>query len=221
MCGIGAYIGDKKASSVLTSVIKDLEYRGYDSCGVATYFGGEIYCKKDIGKVDDVDFSFLEGNVGVAHTRWATHGIVNHENSHPHFDCNKKMYLVHNGIIENAEELKKILNDHKFTSQTDSEVIVHLIEDFVNSGDNIEDAFVKCLKLLEGAYAIVMVYEGKLYVARKGSPLVLGIGEGEMFVASDSIPIQKYTRNIVFLEDDDYGVIEKDNYKINNCILEK
>ena len=133
MCGIGAYIGDKKASSVLTSVIKDLEYRGYDSCGVATYFGGEIYCKKDIGKVDDVDFSFLEGNVGVAHTRWATHGIVNHENSHPHFDCNKKMYLVHNGIIENAEELKKILNDHKFTSQTDSEVIVHLIEDFVNS----------------------------------------------------------------------------------------
>lgn len=216
MCGIGAYIGDKKASSVLKGIIKDLEYRGYDSCGIATYFSGEIYCKKDVGKVDDVDFSFLEGNVGIAHTRWATHGIVNHENAHPHFDCNKKMYLVHNGIIENSDELKKILKDHKFTSQTDSEVIVHLIEDFVNSGDLIEDAFVKCLKLLEGAYAIVMVYEGKLYVARKGSPLVLGVGENEMFVASDSIPIQKYTRNIVFLEDDDYGVIEKDSYKINN-----
>ncbi len=216
MCGIGAYIGDKKASLVLKNIIKDLEYRGYDSCGVATYFSGEIYCKKDVGKVDDVDFSFLEGNVGIAHTRWATHGIVNKENAHPHFDCGKKMYLVHNGIIENAEELKKILNDHEFSSQTDSEVIVHLIEDFVNSGDSIDDAFVKCLNLLEGAYAIVMVYEGKLYVARKGSPLVIGVGDGEMFVASDSIPVQKHTRNIIFLEDGDYGVISKDKYDINN-----
>jgi glutamine---fructose-6-phosphate transaminase (isomerizing) len=216
MCGIGAYIGDKKASSVLKSVIKDLEYRGYDSCGIATYFGDEIHCKKDVGKVDDTDFSFLDGNVGIAHTRWATHGIVNLENAHPHFDCNKKMYLVHNGIIENADELKKILKEHKFTSETDSEVIVHLIEDFVNSGDLVEDAFVKCLKLLDGAYAIVMIYEGKLYVARKGSPLVLGVGDNEMFVASDSVPIQKYTRNIIFLEDGDYGIVEKNSYKINN-----
>ena len=200
MCGIGAYIGDKDASSILTSIIRDLEYRGYDSCGIATYSDGKINCKKDIGKVSDIDFSSLKGNVGIAHTRWATHGIVNFENSHPHSDCDKKMYLVHNGIIENADELRNILAGHEFTSKTDSEVIIHLIEDFVNAGDTVEDAFVKCLKLLEGAYAIVLIHEEKLYVARKGSPLVLGVGNNEMFVASDSVPIQKYTRNIIFLE---------------------
>ena len=216
MCGIGAYIGDKDASSILTSIIRDLEYRGYDSCGIATYSDGKINCKKDIGKVSDIDFSSLKGNVGIAHTRWATHGIVNFENSHPHSDCDKKMYLVHNGIIENADELRNILAGHEFTSKTDSEVIIHLIEDFVNAGDTVEDAFVKCLKLLEGAYAIVLIHEEKLYVARKGSPLVLGVGNNEMFVASDSVPIQKYTRNIIFLEEGDYGVLWKDNYKINN-----
>ena len=131
MCGIGAYIGDKDASSILTSIIRDLEYRGYDSCGIATYSDGKINCKKDIGKVSDIDFSSLKGNVGIAHTRWATHGIVNFENSHPHSDCDKKMYLVHNGIIENADELRNILAGHEFTSKTDSEVIIHLIEDLI------------------------------------------------------------------------------------------
>ena len=190
MCGIAAYIGEDKASKILLNSIKKLEYRGYDSCGIVTISNKGITCKKGIGKIDDVDerlnLTELGGNIGIAHTRWATHGEPSDANSHPHFSCNGDIFIVHNGIIENAEELKKVLGDHTFRSQTDSEVVAHLIEDFINQGDLMKDAFVKTLKLIKGAYAIVAINKNdpeKLYAAKQSSPLVIGLGEREILVA--------------------------------------
>lgn len=223
MCGIAAYIGGEKASPILLDSIKKLEYRGYDSCGLVAISDKGIVCKKGIGKIDDVDerldLSSLEGNIGIAHTRWATHGEPSDANSHPHFSCNGDIFIVHNGIIENAEELKKILGDHTFRSQTDSEVIAHLIEDFINQGDLMKDAFVKTLKLIKGAYAIVAINKNnpdKLYAAKQSSPLVVGLGDGEIIVASDVLPIQERTNKVIYMQDGDFAVLGKDRYLIKS-----
>jgi len=185
MCGITGYIGKRKASDILLKSIKRLEYRGYDSVGMATVSDGKIFIRKDKGKVGDVDkklnFSGLPGSIGMAHCRWATHAEVSRENAHPHTDCKGNIALVHNGIIENFQELKKELEDkgHKFSSGTDTEVICHLIEEY-SKGRSFREAARKALKRLEGNYAIVAVNKkGEMVAARKGSPLVLGIGKGE------------------------------------------
>jgi glutamine---fructose-6-phosphate transaminase (isomerizing) len=223
MCGIAAYVGEDKASKILLNSIKKLEYRGYDSCGIVTISNKGITCKKGIGKIDDVDerldLTDLEGNIGIAHTRWATHGEPSDANSHPHFSCNGDIFIVHNGIIENAEELKKVLGDHTFRSQTDSEVVAHLIEDFINQGDLMKDAFVKTLKLIKGAYAIVAINKNdpeKLYAAKQSSPLVIGLGEKEILVASDVLPIQGRTQKVIYMQDGDFAVLGKDKYLIKS-----
>ncbi len=223
MCGIAAYIGGDKASGILLESIKKLEYRGYDSCGIVTISNGNLVCKKGIGKIDDVDerlnFDSLEGNIGIAHTRWATHGEPSDNNAHPHFSCNGNVFIVHNGIIENADELKRILGDHTFRSQTDSEVVAHLIEDFMNQGDLMKDAFIKTLKLIKGAYAIVAISKDnpdKLYAAKQSSPLVIGLGDEEIILASDVLPIQERTNKVIYMQDGDFAVLGRDKYLIKN-----
>jgi glutamine---fructose-6-phosphate transaminase (isomerizing) len=223
MCGIAAYIGGDQASPILLESIKKLEYRGYDSCGIVTISNGNITCKKGIGKIDDVherlNLEDLQGSIGIAHTRWATHGEPSDANAHPHFSCNGDIFIVHNGIIENADELKKVLGDHTFRSQTDSEVIAHLIEDFINQGDTMKESFVKTLKLIKGAYAIVAINKDepeKLYAAKQSSPLVIGLGEKEILVASDVLPIQERTKKVIYMQDGDFAVLGKDKYLIKN-----
>ncbi|MBS3172715.1 glutamine--fructose-6-phosphate transaminase (isomerizing) [Candidatus Woesearchaeota archaeon] len=224
MCGIAAYIGQKEAAPIILDFIKKLEYRGYDSCGIATLNGSLTY-KKGTGKIDDVDqkinFLNLKGNIGIGHTRWATHGEPSDKNAHPHFSCEGNIAIVHNGIIENSEELKKILikGGHEFRSETDTEVVVHLIEDLINEGNTMEEAFAKTLKLIQGAFAIVAMNKNepnRLYVVKQSSPLVLGVGDNEIFVASDVLPIQLHTNKVVYLQDGDFAVVTNNDYKIKN-----
>jgi glutamine---fructose-6-phosphate transaminase (isomerizing) len=225
MCGIAAYIGKKEAAPILLGSIKKLEYRGYDSCGIATVCDSELECRKGTGKIREVDsqmsLSELNGTVGIAHTRWATHGEPNDANAHPHLNFNEEIAIVHNGIIENANVLKKVLikKGYEFRSETDTEVVVHLIDNFIKEGNLMGDAFMKALKTIEGAFAIVAINKNKphkLYVAKKGSPLVLGIGEDEVFVASDTLPILPYTKNVVYLHDGDVGIITENNFTIRD-----
>ncbi|MCD4760126.1 glutamine--fructose-6-phosphate transaminase (isomerizing) [archaeon] len=225
MCGISAYIGEKEAVPILLEGIKRLEYRGYDSCGVATIFEKELVCRKGAGKIKDVNSKLklfeLKGCVGIAQTRWATHGEPNDVNAHPHFSENKEIAIVHNGIIENASSLRKVLREkgYNFRSKTDSEVVAFLIEDLIKEGNSMGDAFMKALKLVEGAFAIVAINRKKphkLYVAKQSSPLVLGIANDGLYVASDILPIQKYTRKVVYLQDGDVGILTKSNYSIRD-----
>ena len=224
MCGIAAYIGQKEAAPIILDFIKKLEYRGYDSCGIATLNSSLTY-KKGTGKIEEVNrkinFLELKGNIGMGHTRWATHGEPSDRNSHPHFSCDNSIAIVHNGIIENCEELKKILvkSGHEFRSETDTEVVVHLIEELISEGNSMEESFVKTLKLIQGAFAIVAMNKNepnKLYAVKQSSPLVLGIGDNEIFVASDVLPIQQHTNKVVYLQDGDFAIITKDNYEIKN-----
>jgi len=221
MCGIIGYIGEKEATPIIIEGLKKLEYRGYDSCGISLIEKNKINSKKVIGKVEILEkaVNSSKSKVGIAHTRWATHGKVNEKNAHPHFDCKKSLSIVHNGIIENHQELKQLLKNHNFQSETDTEVIAHLLEDFLKKGEKIENAFKKTLNLLEGAYSIVMIhkdYPDRIFVARKSSPLVLGIGDNETIVASDIIPILKYTNNIIYLQDGDIAIIKQREYLIKN-----
>jgi len=221
MCGIIGYIGEKEATPVLINGLKKLEYRGYDSCGLSLIENNKINSKKIIGKVEVLEkaANHSKSKIGIAHTRWATHGKVTEANAHPHYDCNKSISIVHNGIIENHQELKHILNHHTFKSNTDTEVIAHLIEEFLQKDKTIEEAFTETLNLLEGAYSIAMIHKenpDKIFVARKSSPLVLGIGENETLVASDVVPILKYTNNIIYLQDGDIAILEQRDYKIKN-----
>ena len=219
MCGIVGYIGDKKAYPVLIKGLSRLEYRGYDSAGVALLDGQDLKVYKRQGKVQDlVDFindSSTTGNVGIGHTRWATHGLPNDVNAHPHFSGDGQIVLVHNGIIENYDILKKELSKrgHEFKTETDTEVLVHLIEEIKNKGNSsIEEAVRMALNEVHGAYAIAVVCTeapGKIICARKSSPLVIGIGEDEYYVASDATPIVEYTKNVVYLEDEQIAIIDK------------
>ena len=217
MCGIVAYIGNRNAYPILIKGLRRLEYRGYDSAGVALINEGlNVYkCK---GKVDDLEkFTAgknTNGTIGIGHTRWATHGEPNDINAHPHFSGSRKIVLIHNGIIENytplKEEMKK--RGHKFESDTDTEVLVHLIED-IQQRENVElaEAVRIALNNVIGAYAIVILSQdnpGVLIAAKKSSPLVIGIGENEFFVASDATPIVEYTKNVVYLEDEEIAVMD-------------
>jgi glucosamine--fructose-6-phosphate aminotransferase (isomerizing) len=231
MCGIVGYIGEKEAKAVLIEGIKRLEYRGYDSAGIAVIDGKEMICEKSVGRICELEKSImgkLNGStMGIVHTRWATHGAPTVENAHPHVDCSKKIAVVHNGIIENCNYLKVKLQreGHKFRSETDSEVIAHLIESYFSG--NIEDAVRCALKEIEGAYGLAIISldePEKLIAARHGSPLIVGIGKREYFITSDVAAILEYTKNVVYLEDNEIAVLTRDNMvttDINNVPVSK
>jgi len=218
MCGIVAYIGPKQAYPILIKGLHRLEYRGYDSAGVAL-LNSDLKLYKTKGKVSDLEESVkgkdLTGTIGIAHTRWATHGEPNDVNAHPHYSYTKNLAIIHNGIIENYATLKQELlsRGYQFESDTDTEVLIHLIEDIrVNESVPLEEALQIALNQVVGAYAIVIIDkndDGRLIVARKGSPLVVGIGEKEFYVASDATPIVEYTRDVVYLNDEEIAIINR------------
>ncbi|MFH1311033.1 MAG: glutamine--fructose-6-phosphate transaminase (isomerizing) [Nanoarchaeota archaeon] len=222
MCGIFGYIGEREAVPILVRGLKRLEYRGYDSAGICVLNKGEVYLIKGKGNISDIcqpeKFQEIKGTIGIAHTRWATHGEPNEINAHPHRDCKKEIIIIHNGIIENYVTLKKILEKegHKFLSETDSEVLAHLVEKFYSG--NLESAVSKALKLIEGTFGLVVIHKNneEIVVAKRSSPLILGIGDGEIFIASDAAPIMDYTNKVVYLEDDDIAIIKKSDYFIKN-----
>ncbi|RLG21249.1 glutamine--fructose-6-phosphate transaminase (isomerizing) [Candidatus Micrarchaeota archaeon] len=211
MCGIIGYIGPERASGILLKGLKSLEYRGYDSAGMAVIDSGRIICKKGAGKVEEinkkVDFPSIEGNIGIAHNRWATHGKVNDVNAHPHLDCSGNIAVVHNGIIENFEELKKELKGHSFKSETDSEVIAHLIEEEMKDLP-FDKAFIKAISKLKGSYAVLAIEakSNKVMAARKGSPLVVGVSSDAFFFSSDIPSFIDWTKKVIYLHD--YDVVE-------------
>ena len=217
MCGIVGYIGDKPARSILLNCLVRLEYRGYDSCGIAVA-GSSLDVCKDVVRVEELArvAPQLDGMAGIGHTRWATHGEPSPVNAHPHLDCSGKIAVVHNGIIHDYQSLKQqlIAEGHKFASETDTEVISHLIEKHYQ-GD-LEKAVVTALREIEGSYAIIdlMMGDPKLIVARKDSPLIIGIGDRENFIASDVPAILDYTNRVIYLEDDDIGVINSNSIKV-------
>ena len=226
MCGIVGYIGNKEAFPVLIKGLKRLEYRGYDSAGVALFNGG-INLYKNKGKIKEleelVSEKNLTGNLGIGHTRWATHGEPNDTNAHPHMSMNGIFTLVHNGIIENYSKLKKDLSDqgYIFKSDTDTEILVNLIEFFYTREDKIdaETAVRMALSKVIGAYGIAVLCKfepGTLIAARKGSPLVIGIGINEYFVASDAAPIVEHTKSVVYLNDNDVAIIKSDRFTLKN-----
>jgi glutamine---fructose-6-phosphate transaminase (isomerizing) len=219
MCGIVGYIGDKQAYPILINGLKRLEYRGYDSAGIAI-FNGQSNIYKCKGKVSDLEAfatgKDVVGNIGMGHTRWATHGEPNDINAHPHESMNGKFVLIHNGIIENYISLKKKLEDrgYKFKGQTDTEVLVNLIEYIYLKGEISAEVAVRlALSKVVGAYGLVIICAdepNQLIAARKGSPLVIGVGDGEYFLASDATPIIEHTNSVIYLNDNDVAVIKKD-----------
>ena len=221
MCGIVGYVGPREATPVLISGLKRLEYRGYDSAGVALMNGKGLETRKAVGKIamleSVVTADPIAGMTGIAHTRWATHGAPNECNAHPHHDCTGTIAVVHNGIIENFGALRTMLEQHghRFESETDTEVLAHLIEAAFDG--NLEEAVIDALHLVEGTYGIAVVSSndpGKIVAARKGSPLLLGLGDGENFLASDVAAILQYTRDVVYLDDGEMAVITADDYKV-------
>ena len=235
MCGIVGYIGNKKAAPILLEGLSALEYRGYDSAGIAVLENNKIITKKDKGRASNfasiVTPCNLKGSIGIAHTRWATHGIPSMENSHPHLDNSSSFGVVHNGIIENYNDIKLFLieNGYNFLSQTDTEVIPNLIHyHFKNTVSNYQDKFLASVKSavseLKGSYAIEVIsplFPDKIIVVRKDSPLVIGIANGENYIASDIPAILPYTKNFYFLDDNEFAVISKNTVKFyDNNLLE-
>ena len=222
MCGIFGYIGDKQIVPLLINGLKKLEYRGYDSAGICVLGNNSLNIIKKEGKVFDLEQELypkkITGNLGIAHTRWATHGKPNEKNAHPHLDCKNEIAIIHNGIIENYHLLKKLLEkeSHKIISDTDSEIISHLIEKFYQG--NLEEAVVKALSFVEGAFGLAAIHknEEKIVVAKKGSPLVIGIGENEMFISSDTTGILEHTKKVIYLNDNEVAVISKNNYSVSD-----
>lgn len=234
MCGIVGYVGKQKAAPILIDGLKRLEYRGYDSAGISVINdnqlatdkkgGFNIFTIKATGKVavleEKIGKKNIDGTIGIAHTRWATHGKPCDKNSHPHSDCQKNISLVHNGIIENYQELKTdlIKKGHKFSSETDTEVIAHLIEEF-NKKHDFKSSILETLKLLRGTYGLAVINRkepNKIIAARSGSPLAIGIGEGEHIIASDVSAIVRHTNKIIFMEDGEVAIVTKENCEIVN-----
>ena len=227
MCGITAYIGNKNPVPILLKGLRRLEYRGYDSSGIALLNKEELTCIKQSGKVSElqsrIDDSTIKGNCGIAHTRWATHGEPTDNNAHPHLDQTGKIALVHNGIIENYDVIKEVLTSKgiSFTSDTDSEVLVQLISTIFYEDNNLsfEDAVRAGLQEIIGAYGIAVICldnPDTIIAARKGSPLVMGVGEEEYFLASDASPIIEHTRNVIYLDDGEMVTISKSDHTISN-----
>ena len=221
MCGIIGYIGTRGATPLLLEGLKRMEYRGYDSAGVAVMNGSGVETRKAAGKISRLEAALkaspVDGDMGIGHTRWATHGAPNECNAHPHIDCKGNIAVVHNGIIENSGTLKKelIAHGHAFVSETDTEVIAHLIEEAFDG--NLEDAVIEALWQIEGTYGIAVVSskdKNKIVAARKGSPLLIGLGDGEYYVASDVSAILAQTREVVYLDDGDVAVLTRDGYTI-------
>jgi len=228
MCGIVGYIGKEEALPVLINGLKALEYRGYDSAGVAILVDGEIKVKKSVGQVKvlekDLEHEKFLGHLGIGHTRWATHGAPTESNAHPHTDCSGRISVVHNGIIENYKELKKYLETagHKFTSETDTEVVPHLIENFLKQGNNFDTALIDTLKMVKGAYALAIIDRDNpetLYATKLSSPLVVGAGVGENFLASDPSALIGKTKKVIYLKDGEIAKINSRDIRVIN--LEK
>jgi len=223
MCGIVGYIGKKNNPQIGLSALKRLEYRGYDSAGMAVFNPEkqEIFCLKAKGKISELENKFSQapfnGNPFILHTRWATHGEASEINAHPHWDCQKNIFLVHNGIIENYQELKDVLikEGHKFQSETDTEVLAHLIEKYFQG--NLEEAVRQALKQVRGTYGIAVISKKdpqKIVAAKLGSPLILGINQDEFLVASDSAAIVSHTRQVITLDDNEVAVLSPNNFFI-------
>ncbi|PIW74969.1 MAG: glutamine--fructose-6-phosphate transaminase (isomerizing) [Candidatus Portnoybacteria bacterium CG_4_8_14_3_um_filter_44_10] len=224
MCGIAGYIGKNRACPILIDGLRRLEYRGYDSAGFALAEDGGVVILKAVGRVEELEKQVGErdflGTAGIAHTRWATHGKPSKENAHPHVDCRQEIFLVHNGIIENYKELKESLKKrgHRFSSETDSEVIAHLIEEYYGE-DSLEEAVRKALLKATGTYGIAVLSQrepNKIVAARKGSPLILGVGKDEFIIASDVAAIIRYTERVVYLNDGEMVLIGRDGYEVSN-----
>ncbi|WP_121744956.1 glutamine--fructose-6-phosphate transaminase (isomerizing) [Natronorubrum halophilum] len=224
MCGIIGRVGDGNALEPLLTGLENLEYRGYDSAGIAVQNGSGIDVQKRSGKVDELKESIgdatLDGKIGIGHTRWSTHGPPTDENAHPHTDGTKDVAVVHNGIIENYVELKSRLAGygHEFTSDTDTEVIPHLIQFYLDEGLTNEAAFRRAVEELEGSYAVTAMLSGEhvLYAARQGSPLVVGMEDGEYFLASDVPAFLEYTDSVVYLEDGDVVIVDEDGVEFTD-----
>jgi glucosamine--fructose-6-phosphate aminotransferase (isomerizing) len=221
MCGVVGYVGQRDASEVVMEGLSRLEYRGYDSAGIAVHNCAGIALRKRAGRLkqlrDLVAQEPARGNCGIGHTRWATHGAPNTDNAHPHVDCTGRIAVVHNGIIENADLLRARLESrgHRFTTATDTEVLAHLIEDA--GGPNLESRVAVALRHVEGTYGIAVIAEGeegKIVAARRGSPVLLGVGNGEFFVASDASAVRSYTRSVVYLNDGDIATVTSDGYRV-------
>ena len=226
MCGIAGYIGKNEATPILLESLKKLEYRGYDSAGLAVIDkNNKINSIKVNGRINLLEKELrkndpLGGSIGIAHTRWATHGEPSKKNAHPHSDCEENIWVAHNGIIENYKTLKKQLEKegHRFKSDTDTEVISHLIEKyFKKNGQNLEKATRQALEKIEGAYGLAIIARDepdKIIAVRKGSPLIIGLGQNEYFIASDPSAIIGYTRQVIYLDDEEMAIIEKDGFKV-------
>ena len=232
MCGIFGYIGHQRSLPLLVEGLRRLEYRGYDSTGVGLYDGNTITVHKTVGKVNNLKQVLPEqadATMGIAHTRWATHGVPNDINAHPHLDNTGKIALVHNGIIENYDSIKKTLEKRGvfFSSDTDSEVLVQLISEIYHNDEgqlDFKDAVKAALQEVVGAYGIVVMCSDEpdsLFAARMGSPLVLGVGENEFLFASDASPIIEYTRNVIYLDDGEFVEVKSSAYSISNIHTEE
>lgn len=227
MCGIfGCVLHDERsAAPLIHSALKRLEYRGYDSVGQVTVDGGRLYVKKDRGRLEEVDAKYnldnMPGPVGVGHTRWATHGRPAQENSHPHVDCKSRIAVVHNGIIENYLDIRRDLESkgHRFLSRTDTEIVPHLVEEYVANGTSLEEAFRKAISQLQGAYSLVLTsadHPKMILCARQESPLVLGIGDGEYYCSSDISAFLPITKKALVLEEGEMAVLEPKGIRILN-----
>ncbi len=217
MCGIVGYVGDREAQPILVNCLRRLEYRGYDSCGIALQNGGSILVSKDAIRIDALAevLSPNKSGVGIGHTRWATHGKPSQVNAHPHTDCTGRIAVVHNGVIDNYLQLRERLEleGHRLVSETDTEVIPHLIEKYYEG--SLEQAVNRALREIDGSYAFIVFHAGtkELVVARNGSPLIVGVSDREKFVASDVPAVLDYTDRVIYLEDGDVGVITHDGMK--------
>ena len=225
MCGIVGYIGEKDATPIVLSGLKRLEYRGYDSAGLAVLQDGVVEIRRDAGKLDRLETMVakqpLSGPIGIGHTRWATHGVPNQQNAHPHLGATKKVVVVHNGIVENFLELREELAAEgvKFNSETDTETIVHLVERYLKAGSDLTEAVRKSLTHLKGAHGIVVMSANepdKIVAARIGNAggVAIGFGEGEMFVASDLPAILEHTRKVAFLESQQMAVVTRETMSL-------
>src|SRR6187455_1784904 len=217
MCGIIGYIGDKQVLPILIDGLRRLEYRGYDSAGVAVVRNGAIELRRSAGKLARLEETLagnpLDGEYGIGHTRWATHGRPTEENAHPHVDCTGRIVVVHNGIIENYLDLKKQLQKegHTFVTETDTEIVAHLVEREMRD-DGLENAVRRALMLMRGLFALVLISADdpeKIIAVRNGPPIVVGLGDGEFFVASDIPAILSHTRDVVFLGDEEMAVVTR------------
>ena len=223
MCGIIGIIGDQAAAPVILDGLKRLAYRGYDSAGIATLVGNSIERRRAAGKLAALEAVLTErplsGQIGIGHTRWATHGVPSENNAHPHISAGQRVAIVHNGIIENFQALRDSLAGHidSFSSETDTEVVAHLIDRYLNQGLSPRQAVGNTLPLLEGAFALVMLFrdhDNLMIAARRGSPLAVGYGEGEMYFGSDALALAPLTRHLSYLEEGDWAVATRDGVEI-------